>query len=74
MHLSGGMVEEAGLLHDGDAIAIRRLIADLDRIEYRAGGVDCRMDRQAIQEAREGGGRQTRTVVLEPCRRVAGSE
>lgn len=74
MHLSDGMVEEAGLIDNGEAVLMRTPFEGVDRIEYRAGGVDCRMDREAMQDAVGPRGTQTRTILLKPCSSMGGPE
>ena len=74
MHLSDGMVEEAGLIDDGDAIVMRSPFEGVDRIEYRSGGFACRMDREDIQGAPEPRWIERRTVVLKPCAPMADPE
>ncbi|MBG7614486.1 hypothetical protein IWC96_04210 [Brevundimonas sp. BAL450] len=74
MHLSNDMVEETGMIGDGETILMRPPFVDLDRIEYRSGGVDCRLDREAIQDVLGAHGSRRRTVVLRPCGSTAGPE
>lgn len=74
MYLSDGMVEEAGLIGNGEAILVRSPFEGVDRIEYRSGGAPCRMDREDIQAAPEGRWDDRRTVVLRPCELMADPE
>ena len=67
MHLSDGMVEEAGLIDNGEAIVMGRRFEGVDRIEYGSGGGACHMDREDIQGAPETRWNGRRTVVLKPC-------
>ena len=73
-YLSDGMVEEAGLIDNGEAVVMGRRIEGVDRIEYRSGGVACRMDREDIQGAPEARWNDRRTVVLKPCEPMAAPE
>ncbi len=74
MYLSDGMVEEAGLIGDGEAIPMRSPLEAVDRIEYKSGGVLCRMDREDVQAAPESRSNDRRTVVLKPCEPMADPE
>jgi hypothetical protein len=74
MHLSDGMVEEAGLIDNGEAIVMRSPFVDIDRIEYRSDGFACGMTRAALQDISEPRWNERRTVVLKPCEPKSGSD
>ena len=74
MYLSDGMVEEAGLIDDGETIVMGRSFEGIDRIDYRSGGIACSMDREDIQGAPLSRLNERRTIVLKPCEPMVGPE